>query len=108
MLLKRAINNLLYNALAYNDRNTQISVCVEVRDWLRICIADNGKGINEEELENLFVRYYRGASPDETPAGSGLGMAIAKHIIELHGGSIFVNSGQGNGTSFVLEFPLKK
>ncbi len=50
-------------------------------------IKDNGKGIEEEELEKVFDRYYRGTNTETTHAGSGLGMAIAKDIIQKHGGT---------------------
>jgi signal transduction histidine kinase len=62
-------------------------------------------GMNKEELDNLFIRYYRGTGTAKRPEGTGLGMAIAKQIIELHGGSINVTSQLGEGTSFFIEFP---
>ncbi|HYF83383.1 MAG TPA: HAMP domain-containing sensor histidine kinase [Clostridia bacterium] len=105
MLLKRALNNLIYNALVHNSKETKIAISIKAEDKIQIRIQDNGRGMSEEELRNLFTRYYRGTNTGEKPEGSGLGMAIAKQIIELHGGSIFVESKLGIGTSFFVEFP---
>ncbi|GFN23498.1 sensor histidine kinase [Thermanaeromonas sp. C210] len=58
-------------------------------------IKDNGRGIPPEELENLFERYYRGTGTGENPRGSGLGMAIAKRIVEAHKGRILAESEPG-------------
>lgn len=107
VLLKRALNNLLTNALIHNSKDTMISVSVRKGEKIQIIIQDNGHGMKAEELENLFVRYYRGNTMDAKPEGSGLGMAIAKQIIELHGGSITVASEPGSGTCITIEFPAK-
>ncbi|MGE5633552.1 MAG: sensor histidine kinase [Caulobacteraceae bacterium] len=106
MLLKRALNNLIYNSLLHNSKDTKLAISIEAEGKIQICIQDNGKGMSEEELLNLFTRYYRGKNTEEKPEGTGLGMAIAKQIIELHGGSIFVESKPGIGTSFSVGFPL--
>jgi len=104
VLLKRALNNLLTNALVHNNRDTEISVSITAGDRIKISIQDNGRGMNKEELDNLFVRYYRGENTAAKPEGSGLGMAIAKQIIELHGGSISAESESGSGTCITIEF----
>lgn len=67
-------------------------------------IADNGKGMTEEETGQLFDRYYRGTNTEENSGGTGLGMAIAKQIIEVHGGKIAVESEMGKGTRIVIKF----
>lgn len=104
VLLKRALNNLITNALVHNNRETEISVFVRSGDRIKISVQDNGCGMKKEELDNLFVRYYRGENSAEKPEGSGLGMAIAKQIIELHGGSILAESEPGSGTCITIEF----
>ena len=104
VLLKRALNNLITNALVHNNRKTEISVFVRSGDRIKISVQDNGCGMKKEELDNLFVRYYRGENSAEKPEGSGLGMAIAKQIIELHGGSILAESEPGSGTCITIEF----
>lgn len=107
VLLKRALNNLLINALVHNSKETEVSVFIKAEENIQICIQDNGKGISKEGLNNLFTRYYRGINTIAKPEGTGLGMAIAKQIIELHGGSISVESEIGIGTEIVLELPTK-
>jgi signal transduction histidine kinase len=107
MLLKRALNNLLTNALVHNSKGTLISVSIKVEDKIQISLQDNGRGMTKEELDNLFVRYYRGKNMEAKPEGSGLGMAIAQQIIELQGGNIFAESKLGSGTCITIEFPTQ-
>lgn len=98
ILIKRVINNLLYNALIHNEHNVKIEVKVIKDDKVHIFIKDNGKGMNPEELEHIFDRYYRGTNTGESHKGSGLGMAIAKDIVKAHGGNIKISSALGEGT----------
>lgn len=97
-LLQRAFTNLIYNAIVHNDENAQIIINIDKRDKIYVEIEDNGKGISKEDLDNLFERYYRGTNTGESHKGSGLGMNIAKQIIEIHGGTISVESTLGVGT----------
>lgn len=105
-LLKRAINNLIYNALIHNPSDTEIHVDLQVDDKIRIIIEDNGNGMSVGEVDRLFERYYRGTNTEEKTEGTGLGMAIAKQIIETHDGSIHVESELGKGTRIVIRFPI--
>jgi signal transduction histidine kinase len=105
VLLKRALNNLLTNALVHNDKDTEVSVSIKAENCIKISIQDNGRGMKKEELDNLFIRYYRGESVTVKSEGSGLGMAIARQIIELHGGSISAESEPGSGTCITIVFP---
>ena len=106
-LLKRAFTNLLYNAVIHNAADTIIKVSIKEEDKIYISIEDNGKGIEEEALKKLFERYYRGTNSEVNVKGSGLGMAIAKQIIEAHEGKINVESELNVGTSINIEFPKK-
>lgn len=101
-LMQRAFANLIYNALVHNREDTEIHISIAQKDRIQVRIQDNGKGIPPEELEKLFERYYRGTNTEENHQGSGLGMAIAKQIIERHGGSIAVDSALGAGTTVLV------
>ena len=107
-LMRRAVGNIIINALVHNPLDTKVKVAVnKVTDnRLSICICDNGKGMNEAELSDLWSRYYRGTNTKERPEGSGLGLAIAKQIITLHSGDITVKSSPGMGTEFIILLPL--
>jgi len=105
ILLQRAFSNLIYNAIIHNPDNTHIQI--RVSEDKIIEIEDNGNGIQEEELDRLFDRYYRGTNTGEAHKGSGLGMAIAKQIIEAHRGRIEVISKLGEGTVIRIYFNNK-
>ena len=97
-LIKRVLNNLIYNALVHNDDNIKIRVGIYKNDKTHITISDNGKGISKEDLEHIFDRYYRGTNTGEFHKGSGLGMAIAKEVVNAHNGEIIIKSELGKGT----------
>ncbi|MGC6588526.1 sensor histidine kinase [Paenibacillus sp. Dod16] len=107
ILIRRAISNLIYNAIVHNREDISIKVQVEKYDeQILIRIEDNGKGIKQEELGRIFDRYYRGTNTGELHKGSGLGMAITHDIVIAHGGNIQVHSTVGQGT--VLEIKLER
>lgn len=103
-LLSRAFTNLLYNSVIHNSSDTIIKVSIKKEDKIFIKIEDNGKGMSEEDVKKLFKRYYRGTNSSVSVKGSGLGMAIAKQIIEAHDGKINVESELNSGTSIEIEF----
>lgn len=103
ILLQRALSNLIYNAVIHNSPDTIIKVFIKEEDKIYINIEDNGNGIGEKDLKKLFERYYRGANTDANVQGSGLGMAIAKQIIEVHDGTITVDSEINIGTRVNIE-----
>lgn len=105
ILIRRAVTNLILNALVHNDADVNIIVQLEQKEHTHIKIQDNGKGIEEAELEKVFDRYYRGTNTGGTHAGSGLGMAIAKDIIQKHGGDITIQSMLGEGTTIDIQLP---
>lgn len=102
--IKRAINNFIINSLDHNPSDTvvNISLCKKENNIV-INIEDNGQGIKEEELKHIFNRYYRGENENSSNNGSGLGMAIAKEIIEGHNGSINIESEIGKGTKIQIK-----
>lgn len=97
-LLKRLIDNTIYNALIHNDENVKIDVEVLQIEKTYIIIKDNGKGISEADLENIFNKYYRGTNTSSVHKGSGLGMAIVYNIVKAHGWHINIESKLGEGT----------
>lgn len=102
MLLKRALTNLIFNAVVHNNESVQVKVDIKKIDKINISIKDNGNGINTKDLEHIFDRYYRGTNTGEAHKGSGLGMAISKEIINNHGGEIQINSKLGCGTDILI------
>ncbi|MCR2804129.1 sensor histidine kinase [Paenibacillus soyae] len=103
----RLLDNLLVNAVKHNPVSTTVSVRVsQAGGEAVIAVRDDGAGMDEETLRNLFERYYRGTSTDEGTDGAGLGMSIAKSIAEAHGGSIQAESRVGCGTTITLRFPI--
>ena len=107
-LFRRAVNNLIINALTHNPPETKVTIHIgtEPKKKILICISDNGIGMGDREQSELFNRYYRGTNTKEKPEGSGLGLAIAKQVITLHNGTIAVKSKRGEGTQFTIVLPL--
>ncbi|WP_338752669.1 HAMP domain-containing sensor histidine kinase [Bacillus sp. FJAT-52991] len=105
-MLRRAMNNLLMNAIIHNPNDTEIMISIEKSDKLEIEISDNGVGMNSETRKNLFNRYYRGTSTKIPSEGTGLGMSIAKQLIEAHQGSLSVDSTLNKGTVIHISFKL--
>lgn len=107
-LLRRAVVNLLANAIKYTPEGGTISACIkEDLQFAAIEIADTGIGVSPEDLPHIFDRFYRAApSPGLEPGGSGLGLAIVKMIAELHGGKVTAGSDSGKGSTFILYIPL--
>lgn len=102
MLLKRALTNLIFNAVVHNNESVEVKVEIKKIDKINISIKDNGNGINTKDLKHIFDRYYRGTNTGEAHKGSGLGMAISKEIINNHGGEIQINSKLGCGTEILI------
>ncbi|WP_260287391.1 sensor histidine kinase [Peribacillus aracenensis] len=105
-LLKRAIFNLIYNALVHNEENVVVKIQIDdigpqSELHTQITIADNGRGIPAKDLEQVFERYYRGTNTASTH-GTGLGMAIARDIILAHKGKIDLTSIENKGTTITI------
>lgn len=106
VLFQRSLQNILMNAILHNPPGTEIEVSVKPEiNGLKIHISDNGKGMDEEEADKLFERYYRGIPTDSPVEGSGLGLAIARQLIELHDGLITAKSIKEQGTVIEIFLP---
>lgn len=104
-LLYRAVSNLLANALKYNAPGTHVRLSlVDGPGEARLEVADNGVGIPAELRARVFEAFVRGDAARKSDGGSGLGLTIAKHIAEKHGGSLALDCGFG-WTRFVLTLP---
>ncbi|AFM40762.1 signal transduction histidine kinase [Desulfosporosinus acidiphilus SJ4] len=107
--LKQVILNLFHNAVQHTDAEQgeiQISL-TKVRGGVELSVHDNGSGISEKHLSKLFDRFYRSdSSRTRKYGGSGLGLSITKSIVELHGGTIRVESAVDEGTTFYVWLPL--
>ena len=104
--LERAFANLIENAVRYCGGKPVSIRARAVAGRVRVRIVDQGPGIRPGELERIFMPFYRSPDQPANHQGAGLGLAIAKGFIEVNGGRISVESLPGQGTSFVIEFPL--
>ena len=104
--LTEAIDNLVKNALDHTESGDFVRIEWTLRPYaVQICVRDNGSGIHPEDLHHIFKRFYRSRfSKDQQ--GIGLGLPLAKAIVEAHGGTITVDSEWGRGTAFTLNFPI--
>ena len=106
--ISQAVGNLLENAITHTPEGGSVTVSVlEGGDALEVGVADTGTGIAPEDLQRLFERFYRGdASRSRATGGTGLGLTIARRLVEAHGGSIEVESIVGEGSRFTIRLPL--
>lgn len=107
--LERAFRNLIENGIKYSKDSGRGMVHIRVMEddqWVRIDVKDNGVGIAESELDNIFRRFYRIDHARSTEAeGTGLGLAICHQVIKAHGGRIEVSSTIGQGSTFSVFLP---
>ena len=104
----RILNNLVSNAVKYTPPGGRVTVSLSVDDGTaRVEIADTGIGIPEEALKHLYEEFYRAPNAKvEVKEGTGLGLAIARDLVARYGGQIAVHSKVGQGTTFIVTFPL--
>jgi two-component system, OmpR family, sensor histidine kinase KdpD len=105
--IDQVLSNLLENALKYTPPGTPIRVAAQVEgDALAVEVADAGPGIPPAALPRLFEKFYRVASGPGHPRGTGLGLAVARGLVEAHGGRLDVESAPGQGACFRFTLPL--
>ena len=107
--MEQVMLNLLHNAYQHSPENTSITIRVLMETYsFTISVQDEGEGIPEEDIPHIFDRFYRvDKSRTRATGGKGIGLAVAKEIVELHNGSILVTSQLGAGTNFIIELPFE-
>lgn len=105
--LAQVVTNLLSNAVKYTEKGGRICIIAENGDdGFRLTVRDTGIGISPDDLPHIFERFYRAdKSRNRSTGGSGVGLAVAKAIIEAHGGSISAESEYGKGSEFTFTLP---
>ncbi|MEE8419069.1 MAG: ATP-binding protein [Dehalococcoidales bacterium] len=106
----QVLRNLLENALAHTASGDSITIDASRQDeWVEVSVSDTGKGISQEELANIFERFYRvDKSRSRSTGGSGLGLTIARRLIEAQGGRITARSEPGKGSRFSFSVPVSE
>ena len=105
-LIERVLENLIANALHHTPVEGEITVILRVvASDVEIEVRDTGRGIPEAELAHIFDRFYRGDNKERSDSHAGLGLAIAQHIVNLHGSNIKVVSTEGTGSQFFFRLP---
>lgn len=107
MSIVEVITNLIDNAIKYSDRGTKITVAVRQEgETIETAITDQGAGIPENAIDKLFTKFYRSHRTRDSHRGTGLGLYMSKSIVEAHGGSIWVRSQPGEGSTFGFSLPI--
>jgi signal transduction histidine kinase len=106
----QVLANLLTNANKYAPEGAQVRLAAaKVGDEVEFVVSDNGPGLDDDQLEHVFDRFWRADSTEtQTVGGTGLGLAIAKSLVELHGGAIAASSSPGDGATFRFVLPIVK
>jgi PAS domain S-box-containing protein len=108
----QVLNNLISNAIKFTFEKGKIIVSANLNPQsqeIGISVEDNGVGMTKESLEKIFNKFYQVGEKMQTEVrGTGIGLSIAKEIVELHGGKIWVESQKGKGTKFTFSLPLNK
>jgi len=107
--ISQVLRNLLENAVAHTTGGDITVTAAQKGSWLEISVADTGEGIPAEDLPNIFERFYRvDKSRTRATGGSGLGLTIARRLVEAHGGTIQVQTEPGKGSRFSFTVPVFK
>jgi signal transduction histidine kinase len=107
----RVLANLLANAIKYSPSGGAVRVTVKATDGpdgksALLVVSDEGVGIPRDDLPHIFDRFHRATNVVGRFAGTGLGLASASELVELHGGTISAESEEGKGSTFVVRLPL--
>ena len=107
--LQQVVWNLLSNAIKFTPKAGRVEVHLERADpHVRITVSDTGRGITPEYLPFIFDRFHQAESSSPRRSGLGLGLSLVRHLVELHGGTVYAKSrGEGQGASFIINLPLR-
>ncbi len=107
-LMKIAVKNIMENAIFYSSENSEVNISLFKEGAItKLKVRDFGIGMDDQQLSRIFDKFYKNdKSRSQYPNGSGLGMAIVKNILDMHGVQIDIQSQKGEGTSVTLSFPL--
>ena len=109
--MERIYFNVLSNAFKFTPENGSIVVTLSAiaqadgKEYARLVVSDSGSGISVQHIRHIFDRFYQ---IDVNHAGSGIGLALTKAFVELHGGTIAVDSMEGKGTVFTIDIPVNR
>ena len=107
--IRRALSNLVANAIKYSPKGSQIEISLSVStagDEAEIAVADEGVGISPEDMAHIFEPFHRTRASRATTSGIGLGLSVARRLIEAHGGRLLVESQLGTGSTFRFSLPV--
>jgi signal transduction histidine kinase len=108
LAIKRLLMNLVSNAIKFTPRGGRVNVCVKTDgDNITILVSDTGTGVSKEDQKRLFQRFWQGGTVKKYAAETGLGLYLCRQIAEGHGGTIAVESEEGEGATFLVSFPRK-
>jgi len=106
--ITQVLTNILDNAMRYTPEGGRITLSAKERkEQVELAIQDSGPGLNAEDLDRVFDRFYRTDASRQRDGGSGLGLAIAKSIVHAHGGHISAESEPGQGLKVIIRLPKK-
>ena len=101
------LENILSNAVKYSQEKVDIDITGEIKgDYYHVIMEDKGIGMTPEQLEKIYDKFYRADTSNTRITGTGLGMSIAKAIVEAHDGELWVESEFGKGTKVSFKLPL--
>ncbi|MFP4496646.1 MAG: PAS domain S-box protein [Vulcanimicrobiota bacterium] len=106
--MEQVLKNIVGNAIKYSPGGGIVKIKGKIKDgFYKVTVSDEGIGMNKEQLKHAFDKFYRGDASDTAIEGTGLGLSITRHIVNAHGGEIWLESETGNGTKVSFTIPLE-